>query len=383
MDDLDTRVLRAALAWQQAGTAAVLVTVARTWGSSPRPPGSFMAIDAQGRVVGSVSGGCIEDDLIERIRSQGITAVCAGGRPQVLRYGVSAEQAHRFGLPCGGTVELVLEPVGAHSRLDELLAARQQRQALCRELDLATGAVTLRPATAADAPGWDATTGLDPLPGAPDTRRLLTPFGPPYRLILIGAGDLSRFLCEMALGLGFELIVCDPREEQAQGWSFSGELPGVTLTREMPDDCVQRLRPDARTAVIALTHDPKLDDLALMDALATPAFYVGAIGSRRNSAQRRERLREHFEVPEAALARLRGPAGLYIGSQTPAEIALSILAEVVAAKNGVSFSDQAQVAAAKARREAAAGADAAHAAWLAVAAVPATCGLGAGLGSDR
>lgn len=339
MEDLDTRVLRAALTWQQAGQPAVLVTVARTWGSSPRPPGSLMAIQGQGLVVGSVSGGCIEDDLIARIHAEGIEAVCAGGRPTVLRYGVSAEQARRFGLPCGGTVELVLEPLGEHSRLAELLAARQQRQALCRELDLRTGAVTLRPATPQDEPGVVG-------------ERLLTPFGPPVRLIVIGAGDLSRFLCEMALGLGFELIVCDPREEQAQGWTFGGELPGVTLTREMPDDCVQRLQPDARTAVIALTHDPKLDDLALMDALATPAFYVGAIGSRRNSEQRRARLREHFDVPEAALARLRGPAGLFIGSKTPAEIALSILAEVVAAKNGVTLSDQASVATAKAMREA-------------------------------
>ncbi|MEY4753249.1 MAG: hypothetical protein RJA44_924 [Pseudomonadota bacterium] len=344
MEDLDTRVLRAALAWQQAGDAAVLVTVARTWGSSPRPPGSLMVIQGRGRVVGSVSGGCIEDDLIVRIQAEGIDAVCAGGRPSVLRYGISAEQAHRFGLPCGGTVELVLEPLGPHSRLAELLDARQRREALCRELDLASGVVTLRPATPQDQPG---------LLG----ERLVTPFGPPVRLIVIGAGDLSRFLCEMALGLGFELIVCDPREGHAEGWAFSGELPGVTLTREMPDDCVQRLRPDARTAVIALTHDPKLDDLALMDALATPAFYVGAIGSRRNSTQRRERLREHFDVPETALARLRGPAGLYIGSKTPAEIALSILAEVVAAKNGVTLSDQAGVATAKALRESAAQAE--------------------------
>ena len=353
MEDLDTRVLRTALAWQQAGQPVVLVTVARTWGSSPRPAGSFMAINARGLTVGSVSGGCIEDDLIERIHAEGIDAVCVGGRPVVLRYGVSAEQARRFGLPCGGTVELVLEPLGAHSQLAELLAARQQRQALCRELDIASGAVTLRPATPQDEPGviGHAAEEADAATSTPDTRRLLTPFGPPVRLIVIGAGDLSRFLCEMALGLGFELIVCDPREEQAQGWAFAGDLPGVTLTREMPDDCVQRLRPDARTAVIALTHDPKLDDLALMDALATPAFYVGAIGSRRNSEQRRARLREHFDVPEAALARLRGPAGLFIGSKTPAEIALSILAEVVAAKNGVTLSDQASVATAKAQRE--------------------------------
>ena len=334
MEDLDTLVLRRAQAWLSAGQGALLVTVARSWGSSPRPPGSLMAISERGETVGSVSGGCIEDELIQRVREVGLAGACPQGRPSLLRYGISAEQAHRFGLPCGGTVELVLEPLGPHSRLDELLAALQARQPVQRRLSLADGQVSLQP---------------DPSLCAPqlDEQALRTSFGPRARLIVIGAGDLSRYLCEIALGLGFEVHVCDPRPEQSMGW----DLPGARLSHEMPDDLVQRLRPDARTAVVALTHDPKLDDLALIDALASPAFYVGAIGSRRNSSQRRERLREHFGLSEAQLARLRGPAGLYIASKTPPEIALSIMAELVAAKNGVALHPQAEVATAKNTRE--------------------------------
>ncbi|WP_332856039.1 XdhC family protein [Duganella sp. S19_KUP01_CR8] len=327
MDDLDTLVLRTALGWHATGLSVALVTVARTWGSSPRPPGSLMAINGQGETVGSVSGGCIEDDLIQRIQEGGVRAVCSADTPAVLCYGISADQAHRFGLPCGGTVELVLEPISKHSRLDELLLACQQRRSTERRLDLRTGQVELNEAR------------RDGLPQLDDTQ-LTTYLGPQARLILIGAGDLSRFMCQMALSLGFEVIVCDPREAHRSGW----QMDGVILSHEMPDDLILRLRPDVRTAVVALTHDPKLDDLALIDALQSGAFYVGAIGSRRNTALRRERLYTHFGLPETDLQNLHGPAGMYIGSKTPAEIALSIMAEVVAVKNGVQFPPPVQVA---------------------------------------
>ena len=330
MEDLDTLVLRTAQAWHGAGDPVVLVTVARTWGSSPRPPGSLMAINGQGHTVGSVSGGCIEDDLIHRIRSGGVKAACASDTPTVLRYGISADEAHRFGLPCGGTVELVLEPVSARSRLDELLEACQQRRSTERILDLHSGQVQLREGRRDGVPQLD-------------EQYLRTYLGPQVRLIVIGAGDLSRFLCQIALSLGFEVIVCDPREEHGAGW----QLDGVTISREMPDDLILRLQPDARTAVVALTHDPKLDDLALIDALQSKAFYVGAIGSRRNSSQRRARLHQHFDLSEAVLQGLHGPAGLYIGSKTPAEIALSIMAEVVAVKNGVALDRPQRIAAGK------------------------------------
>ncbi len=341
MEDLDTLVLRTAAGWQAAGQPALLVTVARTWGSSPRPPGSLMAISGRGETVGSVSGGCIEDDLILRIREQGIASVCEQGRPAVLRYGISADQAHRFGLPCGGTVELVLEPLQAQSQVPELLAACAARHSTERCLDVRSGAVTLRPGRADGVPRWDGET-------------LVNHFGPRARLLLIGAGDLSRFMSEMALSLGFEVMVCDPRPEQRASWT----LPGVHVSHEMPDDLIQRLRPDARTAVVALTHDPKLDDLALIDALQSPAFYVGAIGSRRNAQQRRQRLQEHFDLSPAQMEALRSPAGLYIGSKTPAEIALSIMAEIVARKNGIALPPQVQVAEAKGLEEAVADVDA-------------------------
>ena len=348
MEELDTQVLRRAQAWHGSGQPVLLVTVTRTWGSSPRPPGSLMAINGRGEVVGSVSGGCIEDDLIRRVREEGVGAVCAQGRPTTVRYGISADQAHRFGLPCGGTVELVLEPVAAHSRLPELLQATQRRHSTRRRLDLRSGAVTLEPGARDGVPEMDEHT-------------LVTHFGPRHRLVLIGAGDLSRFLAQMALGLNFEVIVCDPREAERGSWS----LDGVTLTHEMPDDLILRLRPDARTAVVALTHDPKLDDLALIDALQSDAFYVGAIGSRRHTAMRRERLREHFGLAERELDGLHGPAGLYIGSKTPAEIALSIMAEVVAAKNGIARAALVPVAEGKDG----------HAPRVGAGQLPSTCGV--------
>lgn len=337
MEDIDTLVLRAALKWQMSGLPAVLITVAKTWGSSPRPPGSLMAINADGETVGSVSGGCIEDDLIDKIRKGGVSAVCANLIPTTLRYGISADQAHRFGLPCGGTVELVMEPVSANSRLQALLEACLQRRSTQRRLNLQTGAVDLNEGQ------------RDGVPELTDVS-LTTYLGPKARLVVIGASDLSRYVCQIALSTGFEVIVCDPREDHRQGW----HMDGISVTSEMPDDLIQRLKPDSRTAVVALTHDPKVDDLALIDALQSDAFYVGAIGSRRNSTHRRERLQEHFGLSDTNLNRLRGPAGLYIGSKTPAEIALSIMAEVVSAKNGVEPDSPVRVADGKSRSQASA-----------------------------
>lgn len=291
-----------------------------------------MVINGRGEAVGSISGGCIEDDLIRSVRENGMQAVCNAGAATVLRYGISADEAHRFGLPCGGTVELVLEKVAAHSRLDELLTACEQRRSCERRLHLGTGKVDLNEGR------------LDGVPHL-DSQYLTTYFGPQARLILIGAGDLSRFMSQMALGLGFEVILCDPRVERLADC----HLEGVQVSQEMPDDLVLRVKPDSRTAVVALTHDSKLDDLALIDALRTDAFYVGAIGSRRHSALRRDRLHDHFDLSHAELDQLRGPAGLYIGSKTPAEIALSIMAEVVAAKNGVRAREAVPVAVGKTR----------------------------------
>ena len=313
MDSVNVEVVSTASRWLAEHREVWLVTVVRTWGSSPRAPGSMLAIRDDGLAVGSVSGGCIEDDLIAQIRTSGI----ARELPRVLRYGITADEAHRFGLPCGGTLELVLETLSEASQMPQLLDALQAGRLVTRKLDLSTGAVRMGPAYATDGLRFDG-------------ERLHTVLGPRYRLLVIGGGQLSQYFARMAVGLDYHVSVCDPREEYADTW----EVPEVKLVRDMPDDVVTAMRLDERSAVVALTHDPKLDDLALMEALRTPAFYVGALGSRRNNDARRMRLRE-FDLDDEQIARMSGPAGLHIGSRTPPEIAISILAELTAAKNGV------------------------------------------------
>jgi xanthine dehydrogenase accessory factor len=332
MESVDLEVLRSSVRWLDEGHRALLVTVVKTWGSSPRPQGAMLVVRDDGLVVGSVSGGCIEDDLIDRVRRAGIEQT----RPESVKYGISAEEAHRFGLPCGGTIELVLEPLTRASRIGELCSEVEAGRLVARTLDMETGVATLAPAQATDGVEFDG-------------ERLFTVHGPRYRMLVIGAGQLSRYLASIAAGLDYQVTVCDPREEYTDEW----DVPGTTVVRTMPDDTVLEMKLDERCAVIALTHDPKLDDLALMEALRTPAFYVGALGSRRNNAARRERLKE-FELNDVQLARLHGPVGIYIGSRTPPEIAISILAEITAAKNGVSLPTLLQVEGAKAAREQAA-----------------------------
>ena len=313
MDSIDLDVLKTCDAWLASGRRCQLVTVIKTWGSSPRPIGATLGVCEDGTVVGSVSGGCIEDDLIDRVRTKGI----ALARPEIVSYGISADEAHRFGLPCGGTIELAIEPLTPDSRIRELLDRLAAGELVARRVALDTGAVVLERA----GPGAVVAVG---------DNVLTTVHGPRWRLFIIGAGPLSRFLAQVASGMDYRVVVCDPREEYRSGWN----LPGVELVHAMPDDLVIEARLDARSAVVALTHDPKLDDLALMEALKSDAFYVGAIGSRLNNEKRRERLKL-FDLDDAQLARLHGPVGIYIGSKTPAEIAISIMAEMTAVKNGV------------------------------------------------
>jgi len=313
MDSIDLDVLKTCAAWLDGGQRCQLVTVIKTWGSSPRPVGATLAICEDGQVVGSVSGGCIEDDLIARVRDNGIEITL----PEIISYGISADEAHRFGLPCGGTIELAIEPLSVDSGIGELLARLGEGELVERSVQLATGAVTLATAHA---------TAIQRV----EDGMLHTLHGPRWRLYIIGAGPLSRFLAQVAAGMDYRVTVCDPREEYRSGF----HIPGVTLVHAMPDDLVIDAKLDARSAVVALTHDPKLDDLALMEALKSEAFYVGAIGSRANNAKRRERLKL-FDLTDVELARLHGPIGLYIGSKTPAEIAVSIMAEMTAVKNAV------------------------------------------------
>ncbi|MGH7261508.1 MAG: XdhC family protein, partial [Nitrospiraceae bacterium] len=235
--------------------------------------------------------------------------------------------------PCGGTLELLLEYDPEAAALAQLVTALEAGQLMRRSVQLQDGAVTIAQATA-------------PAELSLSASELVNTFGPEYRMLLIGAGQLTEYLATMALFSGFAVTVCDPREEYRSAWSVAG----ATVLSEMPDDVVIAFKPDRRSCVIALTHDPKLDDLALLEALATDAFYVGAIGSRRNNEARHQRMVEHFGLSEAALSRLRGPIGIYIGSKTPPEIAVSVMAEVLAVKNGVVLPRDMEVAQAKNER---------------------------------
>lgn len=291
-----------------------LFTVAATWGSSPRPEGSLLLIDADGRETGSVSGGCVEADLVERCRGGGFDT----DRPVQVSYGVDADDTARFGLPCGGRLDLIVERVddpGPWCQLSRRIADRTITQ---RRLGLGTGKVSLQ---------------ADPPPTTPDFAlsegtacRL---FGPSLQLVIIGAVHIARHLLPIAQALGYRVVVCDPRRERLAEFADAG----VALDARMPDDCVRALADDPRSAVVALTHDPKLDDLALMEALICRAFYVGALGSRRSQKSRRERLTQ-LGLPAAAIARLHGPVGLDLGGKAPAEIAVAIAAELILRRNG-------------------------------------------------
>lgn len=336
MESLDLRVLNDVLAWRRAGHKVTLVTVVETWGSAPRPPGALLAVRDDGMVSGSVSGGCIEDDLIARTKADfkfdlkvknnankpiaGVlfasTAIDNIAKPAMIAYGVTKDEAARFGLPCGGTLRLVQEPVHDVTWIEQVLTLTTAHQLVARTLNLSTGLVTLADATRDQAMAFDGLT-------------LTTLFGPKWRLLLIGAGQLSQAVASMAILLDFEVLVCDPREEYA----FDPAQVGATRVTGMPDDVVRELQPDAHTAIVALTHDAKLDDMALMEALQSDAFYVGALGSKRNQATRKERMMEHFDMTAQQLERLHGPVGLAINAKTPAEIAVSILAQIIATKN--------------------------------------------------
>ncbi|AUG39994.1 MULTISPECIES: XdhC family protein [Pseudomonas] len=315
MDSVDLNVLRSVLEWRRAGQRVTLYSVVQTWGSAPRPPGAMLALREDGMVIGSVSGGCIEDDLIARLHDGRLPQ--DGPPVQLVTYGVTREEAARFGLPCGGTLRLTEERVGDPAWVAELLARCEAHEIVARELNLSSGEVLLKPASKTDVLSFDDTT-------------LRAIYGPRWRLLLIGAGQLSRYVAEMARLLDFEVLICDPRKEFVYGW----EEQHGRFVAGMPDDAVLSIETDERTAIVALTHDPRLDDMALLTALNSRAFYVGALGSRVNSQKRRENLAQLGLEPQA-IERLHGPIGLHIGSHTPAEIALSVMSEIVAIKNGI------------------------------------------------
>ncbi len=315
MDNLDRQVLQQALDWRRENRKVWLVTVVETWGSAPRPAGALLAMRDDGLVVGSVSGGCVEDDLIDRVRNGERV-----DKPSMIQYGISRDEAARFGLPCGGNLRLVQEPLNdtgwAQTVLDR---SGDGHQVVARTLDIETGESKIGEGRRGEKFSFDG-------------RTMRSVFGPRWRVLLIGAGQLSRVFAQMAQALDFEVICCDPREEYHLTW----DVPNTTFSREMPDDLAISLQLDAHSAVVAVTHDPKLDDLALLEALKSDAFYVGALGSRSNTAARKVRL-AMFDLTPEQISRLHGPIGLDIGSRTPAEIAVSILAEIIAVQNNVAL----------------------------------------------
>ncbi|NGM46747.1 XdhC family protein [Rhodobacter sp. SGA-6-6] len=313
------RIVEVALDWHREGRGAVLATVVETWGSAPRRAGSQLAVSGQGEIIGSVSGGCVEGAVV----TEALEAL-RDGSPRLLTYGVSDDTALGLGLACGGTIRVMLEPVGQglpEALLADLAAARAARRPVAVEVRPADWSRRLlRPGedAAADARFRSDRSGMEA-----DGRFLLL-HNPPLRMIVVGAVHIAQALLPMARLAGYDPLLVDPRGAFASAARF----PGETILDDWPDEAVARLAPDARTAVVTLTHDTKLDDPAIRAALASDCFYLACLGSQRTHAQRLQRLRA-AGVPEAQLARIHAPAGLDIGAATPSEIALAILAQAV------------------------------------------------------
>jgi len=305
----DTEVLNKAIEWLDDGHAVELVTVAKTWGSSPRPPGSIAAIRSDGHLVGSVSGGCIEKQLAIRIDDT--------DRAQAFSHEISDDEARKYGLPCGGHLELVFENLTDSSELKKIQSAISNRKRLSRTVNL-QAASSLPAVTYEEV---DRTVEFHY-----DDNSIRKVFGPGWRMLLIGGGQLSRYVAQFAQALDYDVIVCEPREEYASSF----DVPGCTLVTSLPEDAVLEYATDHQSVVLALTHDSNLDDSALVEALPSNAYYVGALGSRANNQRRRKRLKD---IGVENVNRLHGPVGLAIGSRSAAEIAISIVAELVQLRN--------------------------------------------------
>jgi len=311
-----------ALAWHRGGTGAVLATVIETWGASPCPVGSQLAVNGAGEMAGSVSGGCVEAAVVTEA-----LAALADRRSRVLTYGIADEAAFAVGLSCGGRVRILVEPVGAgvealtEPMLADLVAARSAGQpvALVTWLSGWQRALILP----GQDPGVDARLDAD-RSGLEAGGRFVAVHNPAPRLIVLGAVHIAQPLLAMARISGFAPVLIDPR----QAFGSAARFPGEIILDDWPDAALHSLAPDAQTAIVVLTHDAKLDEPALVAALASKAFYIGCLGSTRTQADRRARLRA-LGLTEADLARIHGPVGLDIGAETPGEIAVAILADII------------------------------------------------------
>jgi xanthine dehydrogenase accessory factor len=317
VENVDLAVLKTAIEWIGVDGNVVLATVAKTWGSSPRPAGSIMVWRADGQFEGSLSGGCIEQELMEQFSE------VRPGKPTSISYGITKEQAVSRGLPCGGEVTVVVETLESADQSIEILARLARRERVQRVLDMESGNSMIE--TPQELARTDLTGKLFQLV-----------FEPKWRVLVIGAGQLSAYVTRFADTLGYDVLVCDPRENYRHSWLADD----ISLSSEMPDDFIIMQQCDRQTAVVALTHDPKLDDLAIMEALNSPSFYVGALGSSRTNGARRERLYEHFGLTKEQLEFMSGPIGLDLNTRTASEIALAIMTEITARRNGVKLSSE-------------------------------------------
>jgi len=307
-----------ALDWVRGGQGAALATVVQTWGSAPRRAGAQMVVSGTGEMMGSVSGGCVEGAVVVEAME-----ALADGKPRMLEYGVSDGDAFAVGLACGGTIRVLVEPVGTAMPvevLQALVAARADRKAVAYVVDLQSWARRL------DHHGHAARFASDRTGVEEDGRTFVAIHNPPLRLAIVGAVHIAQALVPMARIAGYDPIIIDPRG----AFGSEARFPGETLLDDWPDEALAQVGLDARTALLLLTHDPKLDDPALHIALNSEAFYIGALGSTRTHAKRVERLAEAGFTPDQ-IARIRGPVGLDIGAASPPEIAVSILAQMVQA----------------------------------------------------
>ncbi|MCB1672555.1 MAG: XdhC family protein [Gammaproteobacteria bacterium] len=307
--------------WLENGKSVWLCTILKTWGSSPRPIGAMMACTLDGELVGSISGGCIEEDFLEQLRDGSLkTRFQEEGKPFVVKYGINAEEQARLKLPCGGQLHVLLEYFVPGADVNRVFAhiasALEEHRKISRIVDLGSGEIHYADESTEEAVVIEGD-------------RLVHSLSPHYRLLLLGAGDVARYVAELALALEYDVTLCDPRPKYLENW----HVDGVATTSRLPDDVVREQYSNPYSGIIALAHDPRVDDMALMEALKTEAFYVGAMGSDRTSAKRRERLPE-LGLTEAEIARLHAPIGFQIGSKKPAEIAIAIMAEVTAVRRG-------------------------------------------------
>ena len=310
-----------ALRWYRAGKGAALATVVETWGSAPRRVGAQLVIAGDGRIEGSVSGGCVEGAVIV----EALEAI-EEGEARLLEFGVSDEDAFAVGLACGGTIRVLVEPVGAvlpEAMLSDLVAARARREPLAYEVNVETGHRALRRNAYAERLRMDRS-GFEA-----DGQTFVAVHNPPLRLIVVGAVHIAQALVPMARIAGYDPAIVDPRE----AFASSARFPGEKILMDWPDEAVARLGLDSRTALVLLTHDPKLDDPALQAALQAGVFYIGALGSTRTHAKRVDRM-EQAGFTSDQIEQIHGPVGLDIGAADPSEIAVAILAQMTAVLRG-------------------------------------------------